>query len=84
MAPGHNERELKMKISHRFAVVAIGAFFIASCGGGSSSGSVSLTATDVSTGLNVNPNGFSFANFTATSSPEVFVRHQLSLKSAEG
>jgi hypothetical protein len=77
MAPGHNERELKMKISHRFAVVAIGAFFIASCGGGSSSGSVSLTATDISAGLNVNPNGFSFANFTAAASSEEFVADDL-------
>jgi len=68
-----------MKTSRRFAIVAFSAFFIASCGGGSSSssGSVSLTATDVSTGLNVNPNGFSFANFTATSSPEVFVADDL-------
>ena len=61
-----------MKISHRFTAVIVGALFIASCGGGSSSGSVSLTATDVSTGLNVNPNGFSFANFTAASSSEEF------------
>ena len=63
-----------MKTSRRFAIVAFSAFFIASCGGGSSSsGSVSLTATDVSAGLNVNPNGFGFANFTSASSSEEFV-----------
>ena len=67
-----------MKTSRRFAIVAFSAFFIASCGGGgSSSGSASLTATDVSTGLNVNPNGFSFANFTAASSTEEFVADDL-------
>jgi hypothetical protein len=67
-----------MKISRRFAVVAFSAFFIASCGGGgSSSGSVSLAAIDVSAGLNVNPNGFAFANFTAASSPEEFVADDL-------
>ena len=72
------KRELKMKTSRRFAIVAFSAFFIASCGGGgSSSGSVSLTATDVSAGLNVNPNGFAFANFTSASSSEEFVADDL-------
>ena len=67
-----------MKTSRRFAIVAFSAFFIASCGGGSSSsGSVSLTATDVSAGLNVNPNGFGFANFTSASSSEEFVADDL-------
>ena len=71
------QSELKMKITRRLAFVTIGALFIASCGGGSSSGSVSLAATDVSAGLNVNPNGFSFANFTAASSPEEFIADDL-------
>ena len=61
-----------MKISRRIGVFIIGALFVASCGGGGSSSSVKLTATDVSAGLNVNPNGFAFANFTASSSPEEF------------
>jgi hypothetical protein len=62
-----------MKISRPFAIVAVGAMFLASCGGGSSSSSsAKITATDVSAGLNVNPNGYSFANFTASSSPEEF------------
>jgi len=76
MAPGHSaKRELKMKTSRRFAIVAFSAFFFASCGGGSStsSGSASLAATDVSAGLAVNPNGFAFANFTAEASTEEFV-----------
>jgi len=67
-----------MKISRRFTIVAFSAFFVASCGGGSSSsGSVSLAATDVSTGLNVNPNGYAFANFTAASSAEEFIADDL-------
>lgn len=61
-----------MKFSHRIAIFALGALAVASCGGGSSSSSAQLTATDVATGLNVNPNGFAFANFTAASSPEEF------------
>jgi hypothetical protein len=67
-----------MKISRRFTIVAFSAFFVASCGGGSSSsGSASLAATDVSTGLNVNPNGYAFANFTAASSAEEFIADDL-------
>ena len=63
-----------MKTSRRIGVFIISALFVASCGGGGggSSSSAKLTATDVSAGLNVNPNGFSFANFTAASSPEEF------------
>ena len=68
---------LKMKITRRLAFVAVGALLVASCGGGSSSGSVTLAATDVSAGLNVNPNGFAFANFTAASSAEEFVADDL-------
>lgn len=67
-----------MKTSRRFAIVAFSAFFVASCGGGgSSSGSANLAATDVSAGLAVNPNGFSFANFTAAASTEEFVADDL-------
>jgi hypothetical protein len=66
-----------MKITRRLAVVAMGALFVASCGGGSSSGSASLSGTNVSAGLSVNPNGFSFANFTAASSTEEFVADDL-------
>ena len=62
-----------MKTTYRIGVFAIGALLMASCGGGSSSGSsAKLTNTDVSAGLNVNPHGFAFANFTAASSPEEF------------
>jgi hypothetical protein len=63
-----------MKNSRRIGIFIISALFVASCGGGGggSSSSAKLTATDVSAGLNVNPNGFSFANFTAASSPEEF------------
>jgi hypothetical protein len=48
------QSELKMKITRRLAFVTMGAMFIASCGGGSSSGSANLASTDVSVGLNVN------------------------------
>lgn len=63
-----------MKISSRILALACAALLIASCGGGggSSSGSATLTATNVTAGLNVNPNGFAFANFTAASNPEEF------------
>ena len=71
------QSELKMKITRRLAYVTMGAMFIASCGGGSSSGSANLASTDVSVGLNVNPHGYAFANFTAASSAEEFVADDL-------
>lgn len=61
-----------MKISRQIIALACGALIVASCGGGSSSSGSVSAGSDVATGLNVNPNGFAFANFTAASSPEEF------------
>lgn len=57
------------------AFVAL-AGIVSSCGGGGSS--VALTAKAVDTGLAPDSNGFSFANFGASATPEVFNASDLS------
>lgn len=63
-----------MKISRHLSIVIGLAFAVAACGGGggASSGSAKLGGVDVTSGLGVNPNGFAFANFGSSGSPEEF------------
>lgn len=63
-----------MKATQRFIACATIVFALAACGGGggTSSGSATLSGTDVASGLGVNPNGFAFANFASSASPEEF------------
>ena len=63
-----------MKISRRISIVLGLTVALAACGGGggASSGSAELGGVDVSSGLGVNPNGFAFANFGSSASPEEF------------
>jgi hypothetical protein len=61
----------------RFASIALIATvgIVSSCGGG---GSTPLTAMAIDTGLAPNNNGFSFANFGASATPEIFNASDLS------
>lgn len=56
---------------NRISAIALVVFagIVSSCGGG---GSIPLTAKAIDTGLAPDSNGFSFANFGASATPEVF------------
>lgn len=62
-----------MKLFQRFALTAAVVLVVASCGGGGGGSSkVALLGENVTTGLVPDPNGFAFANFASSASPEVF------------
>lgn len=62
-----------MKLFQRIALTSAVVLALASCGGGGGGSSkVALLGENVATGLVPDPNGFAFANFASSASPEVF------------
>jgi hypothetical protein len=69
--------EQPIRRTNRIAAIACAAVlsFITSCSGG---GSVLLSAKEIDTGLAPKENGFAFANFGASATPEIFDASDLS------
>lgn len=61
-----------MNLFRKISAVTAAVIMLASCGGGGGGAKVSLLGEDVETGMLPNPNGFAFANFASSASPEVF------------